>query len=188
MKVDMDLIHGKDGQTMDDDTDAAGMDVENADSSEGELDESDRHSRLKTFLLVAAMIGGFGLFVWNMTGLVNNMRLDNQGYPVNIVYEMENLDDFRNGAEGSAATTDTGQTEEVTTDAVRDGPGPPAVQAAEDTGTVKAPDGDAGTTAAMQQEMQDIRNENALLKQELKNAEDMLDSALERLDAINKGY
>ena len=48
------------------------------------------------------MVGGFALFVWNMTGFVNNMRMDSQGSATSIIQEMESLDDFMD-RDGSAA-------------------------------------------------------------------------------------
>ena len=139
------------------------------------FDESDKHSRLKTFLLIVAMVGGFGLFVWNMTNFVNNMRLDSQGYPVNAVYEMEDLNDFMNtdNRDDSAATNVDDQTEsEVSTDATRDGP-----ESEPDDISSDIADDDADT---LRQKAQDALNEAALVRQELKNAEDMLDSSLQR--------
>lgn len=190
MKVNMALISDTDEKFKTTDRDVAdtkAVDVDvgkdaDADTGEGyedEFDESDKHSKIKTFLLVAAMIGGFGLFVWNMTGIVNNMRLDNQGYAVNTVREMEDLKSFMNtGGSGSTTVSATEQESRTSTDTARDGPG------SDDSGS-----GASGSSSyaneseeikALRQEVQNARNEAALVKQELKNAEDMLDSSLRR--------
>lgn len=188
MKVNMALVSEEDEEPMEVRAEAE------AEEEDDEYDESDKHSKLKTFLLVVAMVGGFGLFVWNMTGLVNNMRLDNQGFAVNTVYDMEELGDFmENMGEGSQAsdTPASDKTESgVSTDAARDGPG-----AAESGNAAQVADRDGSSdTAALRKEVQDALNEAALVKQELKNAEDMLDSSLQReaqlqsqLDALTKG-
>lgn len=153
---------------------------EDDDEDDDEIDESDSHSKLKTFLLVAVMVGGFGLFVWNMTGLVNNMRLNNQGRAVNVVNSVENLGSFMNSGTGSGATAvDAEEKEsEVSTDAARDGP------SYDDSGgsriVIDASGDESEDMAALRKELEDAVNEAALVKQELKVAEDMLDSALAR--------
>lgn len=141
-----------------------------------EFDNSDKHSKLKTVFLVGTMLVGLGLFVWNMTGLVNNMRLDNQGSASSIVYEMQELGNFLGGSEGSSATDAGDVTEgETSTEAIRDGP----EDSSEET---KAYANESEEMEALRQELKDAKNEAALVKQELKNAEDMLNSALTRED------
>lgn len=142
---------------------------------EDEYDNFDKHPKMKAFLLVTAMVGGLGLFVWNMTGFVNSMRLDNQGSASSIVYEMKDLNSFMGGSEGSGASADTGveATEEpeenkASADTARDGPA--------DSGETED---DADT---WKKKAEDADNERALMEQKLKNAEDMLDSALQKLD------
>ena len=145
------------------------------DEEEDEYDNSDKHPKMKAFLLVTAMVGGLGLFVWNMTGFANSMRLDNQGSASSIVYEMKDLNNFMGGSEGSGASADTGTktTEEsegnkASADTARDGPA--------DGGETED---DADT---WKKKAEDADNERALMEQKLKNAEDMLDSALQKLD------
>ncbi len=198
MKVDMALLSGEAEAEVkpvpapaakipvSDDTDSVDIDDgEEEEDGEDELDESSSHSKLKTFLLIAAMVGGFGLFVWNMTGLVNNMRLDSQGTAnTNIVYEY-NLEDFMGSSENGSVTIDVEDHEEseVSTDAVRDGP------ESDESGSTGLDDhmasetggsGDAATASELEQELRDAKNHAALVEQELKNAEDMLDSSLAR--------
>lgn len=151
-------------------------DMEEDEDEDDDIDESGSHSKLKTFLLIAAMIGGFGLFVWNMTGLVNNMRLDNQGYAVNVVREMENIDDYESmDDDGESSNADDQVESEVSTDAARDGPGE------EDS---ENPESSAGIDNVQHtdesEELTALRNEVELLKQERKIVEDMLDSSLGR--------
>lgn len=140
------------------------------------LDESDKHSKLKTLILVAAMVGGFGLFVWNMTGLVNNMRLSTQGSATSIVYEMEDLQSFLNiGNDEESGTVPVSDLTEKNSsaDAARDGPA--------DSGGASETEVPADTdTAALMQERDEAKNEAAFVRQQLKNAEDMLDSSLSR--------
>lgn len=147
------------------------------------LDESDSHSRLKTFLLLAAMIGGFGLFVWNMTGLVNSMRLDNQGM-ANIVYEMD-LDDFRDGNDNLRPAADENMLPEEggnSVDAARDGPveKPPDPGGTEQPGSGAQYMDESEEVAALRQQLADTENEMALLRQKQGVTEDMLDSSLAR--------
>lgn len=158
------------------DTDDEAID-ENDDRDE-DGDESKKHSKIKMLLLLAAMVGGFGLFVWNMTGLVNNMRLDNQGHAVNVVYEMEDLDDFMGGSAVTDNHVDSHEdTEsEVSTDAARDDPGDDANVPKV---TISAADG-TDDVEELRQIAKNALNEAALVRQELKNAEDMLDSSLAR--------
>lgn len=136
------------------------------------LDESDKHSKIKTVLLVAAMIGGFAIFVWNMTNLVNNMRLDNQGSP-SVVYETDERLDSYTGEEGSGAVDVSELSEEETPedDTVRAGPG-----------DTEAPvyANESEEMAALRQERDEARNNEELMRRQLKNAEDMLDSSLQR--------
>lgn len=151
-------------------------DADAEEDEDDDIDESGSHSKLKTFLLIAAMIGGFGLFVWNMTGLVNNMRLDNQGYAVNVVREMENIDDYESmDDDGESSNADDQVESEVSTDAARDGPGE------EDS---ENPESSAGINNVQHtdesEELTALRNEVELLKQERKIVEDMLDSSLGR--------
>lgn len=189
MKVNMTLLSGMDDEQtvvntpvsnekssvmMDMDTDVEDEDADDEDA----IDNSDKHSKVKTFLLIAAMVGGFGLCLWNMTGVVNNMRLNGQGYAVNITHEMEDPSAFMDYADGSASVdiSTAGQTESgVTMDAARDGPGL--------VDTENIPQAGANETdemAALRKETENALNEAALVKQELKNAEDMLDSSLQR--------
>lgn len=159
---------------------------ENDEEDEDEIDESDKHSKFKTFLMVALMVGGFGLFVWNMTGLVNNMRLDSQGHAVNVVYDMEDLGSFMDSSDGSGSTTviDTEKIEsEVSTDAARDGP---KSGNSSDTMYIEPSAGESNDMAELRKKVQDALNEAAFVKQELKNAEDMLDSSLAREAELQK--
>ena len=175
MKVNMDLLSGTDEETKP----AAAMPVEEpADADTGveedaddgeedeEIDESDSHSKLKTALLVAAMVGGFALFVWNMTGFVNNMRMDSQGSATSIIQEMESLDDFMDRDGSAAVDVNEAPEREVPTDADRDGPA-----ASED---------DSGQETKTYENESEVLKENELLKRELANAEKMLDAALAR--------
>lgn len=136
------------------------------------LDESDKHSKIKTVLLVAAMIGGFAIFVWNMTNLVNNMRLDNQGSP-SVVYETDERLDSYTGEDGSGAVdvSELSEEEAPEDDAVRAGPG-----------DTEAPvyANESEEMAALRQERDEARNNEELMRRQLKNAEDMLDSSLQR--------
>ena len=182
MKVNMALISGDDETLQNADIaveedveDVIEEDAEDTDEDDDE-DESDSHSKIKAVIIVAIMIGGFVLCAWNMTKLVNNMRLDNQGYPVNVVYEMEKVDDFMGNADGSgsAATAVSQNEDEMSTDEARDGPDAVLDKSEEN---LSENDGDM---AALKKEAEDARNEAALVKQELRNAEDMLDSSLKR--------
>lgn len=188
MKVNMALIADTDEDLLDTDEAVikdmkaaveADMKEDEADEEEDdEEDESDKHSKIKTLLLIAAMVGGLGLFVWNMTGLVNNMRLDDQGYAVNVVYDMEDLGSFMDSSNSSGSVTvPIEQTEgEVTTDAARDGPD---TETDDKSGSVSYAN-ESEEITVLRQEVEDALNEAALVRQELKNAEDMLDSSLQR--------
>ena len=145
------------------------------DEEDDAYDNSDRHSGLKAFLLMLAMLGGLALFVWNMTAIVNNMRLDNQGAASSIVYELKDLTGFGDGEEGSGAEEPKNVSgSAVSTDTPRDGPGETPGPAGDD------------EIAALKQEADDAKNEAALVRQELKNAEDMLDSSLAREAELQK--
>lgn len=186
MKVDMALMRGSTpAHGSNDGNDADDMDADVVDAGPGEpadgFDESDRHSKIKTFLLVAAMIGGLGLFVWNMTGLVNNMRLDNQGYAVNVVHEDEEIRNFMGSSDGSAAvgmTVGTGAAADAAD--ARDGP-------AQDGGGAGQAmyHSESGTVDTLRQEVKEANNTIALLQQELRNADDMLGAMQEQLDGLS---
>lgn len=141
-----------------------------------EDDQSDKHSKLKTALLVAMMLGGFVILVSNMMGLVNNMRLDNQGSATtSIVYEAQDKIDsfFDMGDDGSVTiSVDDHKESEVPTDAARDGP--------EDEAEAPSYEDESSAIAAMRKQVDEANNYAALKEQELKNAEDMLDSSLQR--------
>lgn len=136
------------------------------------LDESDKHSKIKTILLVAAMIGGFAIFVFNMTNLVNNMRLDNQGTP-SVVYETDERLGSYTGEEGSGAidVSELSEEEAPEDDSVRAGPG--------DTET-PVYGSESEEMEALRKERDDAKNSEELMRRQLKNAEDMLDSSLQR--------
>lgn len=133
-----------------------------------EFDNSGSHSKLKTFLLVTAMLAGLGLFVWNMTGLVNNMRLDNQGSASSIVYGIQELGDFLGGSEGSSAE-DAGDTQEggASTDAIRDGPEESAESDTSESDDIKE----------LKKELEETKNELALKEQENSIMKDYLETA-----------
>lgn len=146
------------------------------DVEDDEYDNSDKHPKLKTFLLITLMLVGLGLFVWNMTNFVNHMRLDNQGSASNIVYEMQDLNNFMGNSDGSGATKAEDTTEsKVSADAPRDGPTP------EDNHS----DSESNDVDSLRKELEDTKNEMALKELELKNAEDMLDSALKKLEGTS---
>lgn len=152
-------------------------------------EKPEKHSKFKTFLVVIIMIVGFVLLVWNLTALVNNKRLDDQGSAVNIVYEMEDLESFMGNTEGSGATNITDKTEnEMPTDT-----GNEDTEPEDDTEDIVYAN-ESEEMAALRKEAKEARNEAALVRQELKNAEDMLDSSLQReadlqsqLDALTGG-
>lgn len=168
-----------DGQYDDADTD------EDEDEDEYDEDESDSHSKLKTALLVAAMVGGFALFVWNMTGLVNNMRLDNQGSATNIVYDMEDLSSFMDMSGSGSYTVDPATLEsEVSTNSSRDGPS--SVMAAEtDDERQESVSGDA-TYDELKKLADEAVNDKALTERELEQAAEMLDASLSREEALKQ--
>lgn len=145
-----------------------------------EEDESDSHSRLKTALLVALMLGGFAVFVFNMMGFVNNVRLDNQGTPNAIYEELDRLEHFLDVGDDGSVTVSVAEREEseVPTHADRDGPPGGAAQ------TASPGSGDEDKDS--QKAVDDALNYAALKEQELKNAEDMLDSALRRNDELQQ--
>lgn len=148
------------------------MEVE--EDEDDDEDESGKHSKWKTLLLIAAMAGGFVLCVWNFTAIANNARLDNQGHAIAIVSEMEDLDSFMDRDEGSGSTIpdkDVIMESEVSIDAARDGPS---------SGDSYTSSIDEDDIEAIRKQAQDALNEAALVRQELKNAEDMLDSSLAR--------
>lgn len=144
--------------------------TETKDIKQVENDESVRpkkHSKLAPVLLVAGMLSGLGLFVWNMTGYVNNMRLDNQGTASNIVYEKQDLLNSVGNSEGSGA-----EENKASADTFSDRP----------SSEEKYSNSENNDVDSLRKELEDAKNEAALTKQELKNAEDMLDTALKKLD------
>lgn len=186
MKVNMDLLSGTDEETKP----AAAMPVEEpADADTGveedaddgeedeEIDESDSHSKLKTALLVAAMVGGFALFVWNMTGFVNNMRMDSQGSATSIIQEMESLDDFMDRDGSAAVDVNEAPEREVPTDADRDGPAASEDDSGQETKTYE---NESEEMAALRKELDQAVKDKELTERELANAEKMLDAALAR--------
>lgn len=182
MKVNMALISETDKGIKDNDE---AVEIEqNSSNDEKEIDESDKHSKLKTVILIAAMACGFLLFVWNMIHLVNNMRLDNQGSATSIVYEAdERIGDFM-GSDGSGsidvADVHDQPESEVSTDAARDGPG------SEDERERPTYANESDEMAALRQERDDAKNNEELMRRQLKNAEDMLDSSLQREADLQK--
>lgn len=186
MKVNMDLLSGTDEETKP----AAAMSVEEpADTDTGmeedaddgeedeEIDESDSHSKLKTALLVAAMVGGFALFVWNMTGFVNNMRMDSQGSATSIIQEMESLDDFMDRDGSAAVDVNEAPEREVPMDADRDGPAASEDDSGQETKTYE---NESEEMAALRKELDQAVKDRELTERELANAEKMLDAALAR--------
>lgn len=176
------------------------------DGGTDKYDESGKSSKLKTFLLVMLMVGGFVLFVWNMYGFVNNMRLQNQGSATtNVVYDASDRLDAFMDTEGSATVE---VTTEASTEEAEDSPGDTAAVPDDvaipdsdvdviDTAVYTSTKGETTTensgnsssvvynseseaVAALQKEVEEANNHAALVEQELKNAEDMLDSSLQR--------
>lgn len=91
------------------------------DDGTDEYDESGKSSKLKTFLLVMLMVCGFALFVYNMYGFVNNMRLQNQGSATtNVVYDASDRLDAFMDTEGSATVE---AATEASTEEAEDSPG-----------------------------------------------------------------
>lgn len=189
MKVNMNLLSGTDEETKPAavppveepaNTDT-GMEEDTGDEEEAgdedEIDESDKHSKLKTALLVAAMVGGFALFVWNMTGLVNNMRMDSQGSATSIIQEMESLDDFMDSDGSAAVDVNDAPEREVPTDADRDGP---AVNESDGGHETKTYENESDEMAALRAERDQAVKDKELTERELANAEKMLDAALAR--------
>lgn len=152
MKVNMAII--------DDEISAAGNAAAGIEEIKDIEDDTGGHSRAKTFLLAGTVACGLCLFVWNMTGFVNSMRLDNQGSAKSIVNEVQ---DFFGSTEGSGAAYADG------TEALDETKAGETVYANE-----------SEELKALRKEAKDAKNEAALLKQELKNAEDMLSSSLAR--------
>lgn len=193
MKVNMTMLSDDEDSikspVMVQETDTAEAVTDNADGDEDDdrydedEDESDSHSRLKTAFLVAAMLGGFAIFVWNMTGLVNNMRLDNQGAATSIVCDMENLSSFMDMSESGSCTVDPAVLEsEESTDAARDGPS--SVMAAEADDGQQTVSGD--TDEELKKAIDKVMNDMALKERELEQAAEMLDASLSREEALQK--
>ena len=158
---------------------------EDTEEDEAEEDESDSHSKLKTMLLIAAMVGGFALFVWNMTGLVNNLRLDNQGSATNIVYDVEDLSSFMDMSGSGSVPVDESTTEsEVSTDAARDGP--PAATAAEPGDVHAGSDTVNRNDSELAKERDEALNDKAFTERELEQAAEMLDASLMREDKFKE--
>lgn len=158
---------------------------EDIEEDEAEEDESDSHSKLKTMLLIAAMVGGFALFVWNMTGLVNNLRLDNQGSATNIVYDVEDLSSFMDMSGSGSVPVDESTTEsEVSTDAARDGP--PAAAAAEPGDVHAGSDTVNKSDSELAKERDEALNDKAFTERELEQAAEMLDASLMREDKFKE--
>ncbi len=146
MKVNMALIP---------DTDEEPLNVPDNDDEEGQ-----QPGKGRKFTMTAGLIIGLGLCIWGMTGVVNNMRLNNQGR-ADAVYEAENLEDFMDGTEDNEAIDVYAHTENgADADAVRSSPDD------------------------LKKEAEDAKNEAALVRQELKNAEDMLESSLLREEEL----
>lgn len=155
-----------------------------------------KHSGIKTFFLVIIMIGGFILFAWNMINYVNNMRLDGQGRAISIVSEMDKANSIDNFMDQS--NTDTSLTQSSTdnmesstdnmegsanlmSNSVEDNTGISLNGFEADTDIVQDDGADLPDDAAsLKQIAIDAENETALVRQELKNAEDMLNASLQR--------
>lgn len=163
--------------------------LEEEPEEQADPDESGERSKLKAFLLIAAMVGGFALFVWNMTGLVNNMRLDNQGSADRIVYEMEDLsgrmdeepDEADEGepSEGQGSEEDAGGARDGPEDASGDAAGE---EQAEDEPAAQEPVQYGSESEAIQA----MKNDIALKDRELEQAAEMLDAALKREAELKK--
>lgn len=175
-------------------------DVEEPEELEEELeeqadpDESGKRPKLKAFLLIAAMVGGFALFVWNMTGLVNNMRLDNQGSADRIVYEMEDLsgrmDEEPELDEDEGEPSESQGTEEDAGGA-RDGPEDASGDAAGEEQAEDKPEDKPAAQEPVQygsesEAIQAMKNDIALKDRELEQAAEMLDAALKREAELKK--
>lgn len=193
MKVNMSVLADDEGEARQPvvypDTDEKDIPAEDTDTGEGEDeeddDESDSHSKLKTVLLVAAMVGGFALFVWNMTGLVNNMRLDNQGAATNIVYDIEDMSSMMDlSGSGSVPVDPAIQESEVSTDAARDGPA--SAMAAEQDEEQQDTDRDNADESELQELYDEMANSKALTERELEQAAEMLDASLTREEFLQK--
>lgn len=208
MKVNMSLLEDE----LPVPADAGTADSDEQEAKEG---SASRRPRLKVFLIGTFMVGGLALVVWSMTNFVNNMRLDNQGSASSVVYKMQDLESFKaDGSKGSAAA-DVDEDKEPS-DSVRaasdvpdgdsdeedykghadtddeDSDMPDNKKQALDDGTDSEPENDGAYAdeseelSALRKEVQEARNEAALAKQELKNAEDMLDSSLAREAELKK--
>lgn len=196
MKVNMSVLADDEGEARQPvvcpDTDEKDIPAEDTDTDEGEDeedddddDESDSHSKLKTVLLVAAMVGGFALFVWNMTGLVNNMRLDNQGTATNIVYDIEDMSSMMDlSGSGSVPVDPAIQESEVSTDAARDGPA--SAMAAEQDEEQQDTGRDNADESELQELYDEMANSKALTERELEQAAEMLDASLTREEFLQK--
>lgn len=193
MKVNMSVLADDEGEARQPvvypDTDEKDIPAEDTDTDEEEDeeddDESDSHSKLKTVLLVAAMVGGFALFVWNMTGLVNNMRLDNQGTATNIVYDIEDMSSMMDlSGSGSVPVDPAIQESEVSTDAARDGPA--SAMAAEQDEEQQDTGRDNADESELQELYDEMANSKALTERELEQAAEMLDASLTREEFLQK--
>lgn len=193
MKVNMSVLADDEGEARQPvvypDTNEKDMPAEDTDTDEEEDeeddDESDSHSKLKTVLLVAAMVGGFALFVWNMTGLVNNMRLDNQGTATNIVYDIEDMSSMMDlSGSGSVPVDPAIQESEVSTDAARDGPA--SAMAAEQDEEQQDTGRDNADESELQELYDEMANSKALTERELEQAAEMLDASLTREEFLQK--
>lgn len=193
MKVNMSVLADDEGEARQPvvcpDTDEKDIPAEDTDMDEEEDeeddDESDSHSKLKTVLLIAAMVGGFALFVWNMTGLVNNMRLDNQGTATNIVYDIEDMSSMMDlSGSGSVPVDPAIQESEVSTDAARDGPA--SAMAAEQDEERQDTGRDNADESELQELYDEMANSKALTERELEQAAEMLDASLTREEFLQK--
>lgn len=163
--------------------------LEEEPEEQADPDESGERSKLKAFLLIAAMVGGFALFVWNMTGLVNNMRLDNQGSAGRIVYEMEDLNGRMDEEPDEADEGEPSESQDAEEDpgGARDGPEDASGDAAgeeqdEDKPAVQEPVQYKSESEAIQA----MKNDIALKDRELEQAAEMLDAALKREAELKK--
>lgn len=163
--------------------------LEEEPEEQADPDESGERSKLKAFLLIAAMVGGFALFVWNMTGLVNNMRLDNQGSAGRIVYEMEDLNGRMDEEPDEADEGEPSESQDAEEDpgGARDGPEDASGDAA---GEEQAEDKPAAQEPVQykseSEAIQAMKNDIALKDRELEQAAEMLDAALKREAELKK--
>lgn len=152
-------------------------------------DESRERSKIKAFLLIAAMVGGFALFVWNMTGLVNNMRLDNQGSADRIVYEMEDLSGRMDEEPDEADEGEPSESQGSEDDpgGARDGPEDASGDAAGEEQDKNIPAAQEPVQYGSESEaIQAMKNDIALKDRELEQAAEMLDAALKREAELKK--